>query len=78
MKFSEDFSEKPGIIDLVDDSTIYYCFPMQGTRSEAEARWAICRAKKIGTAWHYQWAEGTDEKRFQASKRTELSYSWLN
>lgn len=76
MKVSEDQFENAGIIDPVDDSTIYYCFPEPGTSSEAETKWGICRAKKFGTAWHYQWAEGTTEKKFQASKRTELNYSW--
>ncbi len=77
MKISENFSENVGIVDQVDDSTIYMCYPEPGTTSEHDASWAICRAKKTGTAWKYEWAKGTDEKAFKASDRLTLNYSFL-
>jgi hypothetical protein len=77
MKTSEDFSQNAGIIDVVDENTIYYCYPELGVTSEAEAKWSICRAKKTGTAWHYQWANGKLEKTFKASERTALNYSYV-
>jgi len=77
MKISEDYSQGAGIIDVVDDSTIYYLYPAFGVTSEIEPRWAICRAKKTGTAWKYQWAEGSLEKIFKASDRLTLNYSWI-
>lgn len=77
MKTSEDYNQRAGIIDVVDESTIYYCYPELGVIGEHESKWAICRAKKTGTAWHYQWASGSLEKTFKASERTSLIYSWL-
>ena len=77
MKTSEDFSQQAGIIVVVDDATIYYCYPEFGVTSEIEPKWSICPAKKTATAWHYQWAGGSMEKTFKASERTALNYSWI-
>ncbi|MEI6175125.1 MAG: hypothetical protein WCR01_15375 [Bacteroidota bacterium] len=77
MKISEDYSQNAGIVDIADEETIYYCYPELGTTSEIQAKWAICRAKKNGTAWYYQWAEGSLERTFKASERLTLDYSWI-
>lgn len=77
MKVSNDFSKDAGIIDIVDNSTIYYLYPDSGVSSETQPGWAICRAKKVGTAWHYQWAQGSLEKTFKASERLTYNYSWI-
>ena len=77
MKTSEDQSQNAGIVDMFDESSIYYCYPDLGVTSEEDPKWAICRAKKIGTAWHYQWAKGLQDKIFKASERLTLNYSWL-
>ncbi len=77
MKISEDYSQGAGIIDIPDESTIFFCYPESGTIGETDAKWAICKAKKIGTAWHYKWANGSQEKVFKASERTTLNYSFL-
>ena len=77
MKTSEDQSQNPGIVDMVDDSTVYYCYPDLGVTNEMDPHWAICRAKKTGTAWYYQWVNGSQEKLFKASERLTLNYSWI-
>lgn len=77
MKTSENFAESAGIVDQVDDNTIYFCYPLPGTTSEYDASWSIMRAKKIDTAWHYTWANGTQEKIFKASDRASLNYTFL-
>ena len=77
MKITEDQMQNPGIIDVVDDSTIYTCYPELGATSDHEPQWSICRAKKIGTAWYYEWSFGTLDKIFKASDRLTLQYSFL-
>ena len=77
MKTSQDFTQEAGIIDIVDASTVYYCYPEPGTDSENNESWAICRAKLTGTAWTFKWAYGSQDKIFKASDRLTLNYTFL-
>lgn len=69
--------DEPAIIDAVDENTIYHCYPEPGTTSEHDAKWAIMRIRKSGTAYIYEWAYGTTERIFKASDRSSLNYSFL-
>jgi len=66
------------IQEKVDENTIYFGYPKQGTISESSPAWAIKRMRRIpGTdKWITEWANGMTECTLKWCCKDGYSYSF--